>query len=83
MRMQLEQGVENQKLNACAIEDFFSRDQAEYFFDGGLRSFVTITNGILAKLASAIDQTIVCAPAIYPDGQDLAAKLPSPFARLA
>src|SRR3989442_10814072 len=79
MRVQLKQGVEDEELNARPVEYLFARDPLKYFFHRTLRSFVAVTDRILAELSFGIDQSIVGAPAIDTDARDGPSQLPTPF----
>src|SRR5437667_7619269 len=79
MRVQLKQGVEDEELDARPVKYLFTRDPLKYFFHRTLRSFVAVTDRILAELSFAIDQSIVRAPAIDADARDGPSQLATPF----
>src|SRR5437867_423726 len=82
VRVQLKQGVEDEELNARPVEDLFTRDSLKYFLHRTLRSFVAVTDRILAEPSLGIDQSIVGAPAIDTNARDGPTHLPSRFTRL-
>src|SRR5437016_674770 len=82
MRVQLKQSVEDEELNSRPVEYLFARDPLKNFFHRTLRSFVAVTDRILAEPSFGIDQSIVGAPAIDTNARDGPAHLPGRFTRL-
>src|SRR5215831_13593193 len=70
MRVQLEQGIEYEKLNTSPGEYFLTRHLLKDLFHRPLCAFVAITDRIFAEVPVNIYQTIVCSPAGDADAGD-------------
>ena len=83
VRIELEQRVKDQELDAGAFENLFPRYPLEYFADDVQRALVAITDGVFTQVPFGIDQTVIHTPTVDADASDRPSGLPRPFARRA